>query len=153
MKSSFQEHRNPFRDPATKPEWAQLIRLAGDHAAIRFQDLRRRISKIEGLVEELCYGGAEWGWTPRYRVGEKVLFTAHVLPGALEATIELDAPLAEKVLRDSKVADKIKQVIRGTLESTSGAWHRVRLSNSAAIRSFAEVVRKKSKFVPPRRTK
>ena len=83
--------RNPVTAGHTNLQWAQLTRLAGDRAAILFEDLRRRVGTIAGLVEELHYDSVAQCWTPRYRLGEEVLFTAHILPAALEATVTLGA--------------------------------------------------------------
>lgn len=145
------EHENPFRAAHAKPHWAELIRLAGDRAAILFQELRRHMRRIDGLQEELHYFGPEWGWAPRYRVGEGILFTAHILPGRLEATVSLEGPLKETLLASPRIAARLKDGIRSAGFSGSGAELRVWLSNRAAVRSFAQLVAFKNKIAASRR--
>ncbi len=137
---------NLFRDRDTPPSWAQLTRLAGDRAAILFEDLRRRLGKIDGLREELYYHEAESGWAPRYKLGEQVLCTAHILPGILEASLELEAPLRESVLNSPRVAAVIREAVRRAPVAPGVVALRLRLSNASLVRSFATIVIMKSRF-------
>ncbi len=139
--------QNPFRNPEAKPDWAKLTRLAGDRAAILFEELRRRLGRIEGIQEDLHYYGPDIGWAPRYRVRGDALFTAHILPGRLETTIGLESPLREKLLGSSRVASRIKDAIRSAPTGDGAAAPRVWLSNQATVRSFAQIVWMKSKFI------
>ena len=66
-----------LRDAAHKPDWARFTRLAGDHAAILFEDLRRRVSRIDGLREELFYHAPE---------GERTDPTVELIGGGRPAT-------------------------------------------------------------------
>jgi len=136
---------NPFRDPHAKPRWAELTRLAGDRAAILFEDLRRRLAGIEGVQEELFYAGPEDGWLARYKTGEQLLFSAHILPGALEASLEVEAPLRDRVLASPGVAAGIKEALRRAALAPRGKV-RLRLSSAALVRSFARLVLMKSRF-------
>lgn len=137
---------NLFRDPQKKPDWAQLTRWGGDRAAILFEDLRRCVSKIEGLQEELYYGGPEWGWVPRYRLGNEVLFVAHIFPGMLEATLYLEESLCGKLLKSPAVSAHMKNAIRAAPVLHREAAVRVRLRNASLVRSFAKLVLEKSQF-------
>src|SRR5579863_1397157 len=134
-----------LRDPARRPDWAQLTRLAGDRAAIRFEALRRAISGIDGLVEELCYDGPDRGWVPRYRVGAIVLASVRISPGALEAAIELDGALRERVLESPRIAGSIKQAILAAPVAGGAIQLRLRLSSLAQVRALARVMLEKSK--------
>ncbi len=123
-----------------KPDWAQLTRLGGDRVAILFEELRTRISRISGLIEELHFCGLAEGWLPRYRVGDRVLFKVQILPGNLSATIELDEWLARKLLNSPRVAGKVKLWL-GTVSIREGiALLRVRLSSRADICSLRNFV-------------
>jgi hypothetical protein len=141
------ELRNPFRDPARRPEWAELTRLAGDHVATLFEGLRTEISRIEGLVEELHHGGADIGWVPRYRLGETTLFTAHIFPGVLEATIEVAGPWRANLLASRKLSREFKELIQNTASHVGVVTLRVVLGDQKAVRAFSQVVRLKSRFV------
>lgn len=143
--------QNPFRKPETKPDWAQLTRLGGDRVAILFEDLRARVGRLVGLTEELHYGGTEWGWTPRYRLGNETIFTVHLLPGILEATVEVDAARREKLLASTKLAAGVKAVIRDASPQGGATRARFRLSNGRAVRSFAKFVLMISKFIDRKR--
>ena len=151
LEPGIDAHQNPFRAAHAKPHWAELIRLAGDRAAILFQELRRHLRRIDGLQEELHYFGPERGWAPRYRVGEGILFTARILPGRLEATVSLEGPLKETLLASPRIAARLKDAIRSTGSSGSGTELRVWLSNRAVVRSFAQLVVFKNKTTAPRR--
>ncbi|HEV2348798.1 MAG TPA: hypothetical protein VG028_03025 [Terriglobia bacterium] len=132
--------RNPYRDPAAKPEWAQLTRLGGDRVAILFEDLRARISGIDGLVEELHFYGEEAGWLPRYRVGDRVLLTVEILPGNLTAAAELEVSLAKKILNSPTRTSRIKTWLRPFAIREGIALLRVRLSSRAHTCSLARLI-------------
>jgi hypothetical protein len=140
-------HKNPFCDPERPPQWAQLSRLAGDRAAIRFEDLRDQISNIEGLVEELHWLGPELGWAPRYRVGNNSLFVVSILPGRIEASLELDPGGCERALASRRVPAVLKATIRAAAEVSSPAKVRLKLTNRASVRAFASLVRFLSRSV------
>ncbi len=150
MQTAAVQPQNPFQGPHAKPDWAQLTRLAGDRATILFEDLRRRVSKITGLQEELHYYGPGWGWAPRYHVGERTLLTVHVLPGRLEATVALEGPLRERLLTSPRVAAGIKEAIRHASIDNGTVHVRVRLSSRSDIRSLASLVLMKSKLLATR---
>lgn len=131
-------------------QWAQLTRLAGDRAAILFEELRKRVGTIPGLVEELRYDGVEKRWTPHYRLGEEALFAAPILPAALEATTTLDAFEREKLLGSRRIGLAMKQSI-ARAPTVGGSVHmRVRLNSQATVRAFAALIVMKSKLVSSR---
>ncbi len=130
----------PFRDPQRQPDWAQLTRWGGDRVAVLFEDLRKRIGKIEGLVEDLHYSGAEDGWTPRYRVGGDTLFIAHVAPGKLEVTLALDAARWEQLRSSRKAGRRMTQTLSAARLEEGKVSLRLPLSNRAAVRSFSALV-------------
>lgn len=143
-----------LKDQTRKPDWAQLTRLAGDRAAILFEELRRRVGAIDGLVEDLFYYGPEkasgteqvyWGWAPRYRVGETTLFSVAIRPAVLEAAVTLNGALRERLLESRKVARGIKEAIRGAPVGGDTTRLRVRPSSLAEVRAVASVVLMKSK--------
>ena len=140
-----------LRDPNRQPDWAQLTRLGGDRAALLFEEFRRGLAAIDGLVEELFYDGSERGWTPRYRVGVRVLASVAIRPGALEAAVELERALAERLLASARTAKSLKEAIRLAPVSGGAIRLRVRLSTAAEVRALARVVRMKSKSAVLRR--
>ena len=139
--------QNPFRDPNAPQSRAQSTRLAGDRVSILFDELRAQLGKIEALQEELYFGGVEWGWVPRYRLDDRVLFTAHIFAGALEAKLSLEDPLRETFLASPRVATRIKDAIRRAPLVGGITVMRVHLSNLSAVRSFANLVKLKSRFL------
>jgi hypothetical protein len=134
--------RNPFRNAAAKPQWAQLTRLGGDRVAILFEDLRKQISGINGLVEELHFNGPEEGWLPRYRVGDQVLLRVQVLPGCLTAMVELDEGLAKNLLNSPGEPGRIKAWLRPIAICEGIALLRARLSSRAHTRSLTKLLLK-----------
>jgi hypothetical protein len=143
---------NPVTAGHTNPQWAQLTRLAGDRAAILFEDLRRRVGAIEGLIEELHYDGVAERWTPRYRLGEEVLFTADILPAVLEATLTLDAGERLSLLRSRRLSSAMRQLIQQTPMVEGPVSVRVRLNSRAAVGAFSTLVAMKSKLISGRAT-
>ena len=72
---------NFYRGWNRKPEWSQLIRMAGDQAAILCNELRWHLGKLGDVREEIRYYGSELGWMPRYQFGRSTLCMVHMLPG------------------------------------------------------------------------
>jgi hypothetical protein len=140
-------YKNPFCDRARPPQWAQLTRMAGDRAAILFEDLRSQVADIAGLIEELHYLGPELGWAPRYRVGDDPLFVACIMPGLLEANLALNRAARERVLVSRRVAILMKTAVKAAAESGGLARVRVELGSKRAVRAFARLVRFLSKNV------
>ncbi len=150
-----------LRDAAHKPDWARFTRLAGDHAAILFEDLRRRVSRIDGLREELFYHAPEgertdprsrtdWGWAPRYCIGQATLFGVFIRPGALEGVMTLESPLCERLLGSARIAARVKEAIRCASSGAGVVTLRLPLRNVSDVRSFANLVILKSKAVAVR---
>ena len=150
-----------LRDAAHKPDWARFTRLAGDHAAILFEDLRRRVSRIDGLREELFYHAPEgertdprsrtdWGWAPRYCIGQATLFGVFIRPGALEGVMTLESPLCERLLGSARIAARIKEAIQSAPSEAGVVTLRLPLRNVSDVRSFANLVIVKSKAVAAR---
>jgi len=137
---------NPVTAGHTNLQWAQLTRLAGDRAAILFEDLRRRVGTIAGLVEELHYDSVAQCWTPRYRLGEEVLFTAHILPAALEATVTLGAGERISLLGLRRLSSTVKQLIRQAPIVEGQVSVRVCLNSWVAVRAFSNLVIMKCKL-------
>ena len=137
---------NPFRDPDARPQWAQLTRLAGDRAAILFEELRRQISRIDGLREELHYYGAQDGWVPRYSVGSQQLFTAHIEPGRLAVTLAIDQRLRQGLAASANIGPGIKSAVETASADDGRAMVRIELPTVATIRSFAHLVVAKNRL-------
>lgn len=133
-----------LRDPNRQPDWAQLTRLGGDRAAVLFEKLRRELGGIDGLVEELFYDGTEPGWTPRYRVGARLLATVAIRPGRLEASVTLESALADRLLRSARTAKNLREAIRRAPVEGAGILVRVRVATSGEVRALARIVRAKA---------
>ncbi len=141
----LKKNLNPFRKEDEKPTWAQFSRLGGDRVAIHFEELRTKIAVIPGLIEELHFFGPEEGWLPRYRVGDRVLFKIHILPGELGATIEMEELLFNKFLNSSKLAGNVRAWL-GTATIREGiALLRMRLTNRSEIGSLGSFIIKLSR--------
>jgi hypothetical protein len=104
------------------------------------------VSAIAGLVEELHYDDVAERWTPRYRLGEAVLFTAHILPAALEATLTLDPCERPSLLGSRRLSSTMKQLIQQTPLVEGRVSVRVRLNSRAAVGAFSTLVAMKSKL-------
>lgn len=98
------------------------------------------MSSIDGLREELIYHSPERGWGPRYSAGGQVLFSAHILPGALDVSLALDAGQRENILESPGISAEIRRAIDETPGSGDATvW--IRLANRATVTSFSNLVR------------
>jgi hypothetical protein len=104
------------------------------------------VGTIAGLVEELHYDAGAERWMPHYRLGENVLFTAHVLPAALEATVALDPGERISLLGSRRLSSAMKHIIRNTPMVDGQVLVRVRLNSRAAVGAFSNLVAMKSKL-------
>jgi hypothetical protein len=132
--------RNPVTAAHSNLQWAQLTRLAGDRAALLFEDLRRRVGTIAGLIEELHYDDVAERWTPRYLFGAQVVFTAHILPAALEVMLTLTADERISLLGSRRLSSAMKQFLRQAPRIDGQVSVRVPLNSRAAVREFASLV-------------
>ncbi len=140
------ELRNPYRDPDVRPEWAQLSRLAGDRAAILFEELRAAIGDIEGLREDVHFLNAEVGWVPRYRLGEVTLFVVSILPASLRALMELERSEVETLLASRRISQETKNLLRKAAGQDGRAAIRVDLESRGQVVSWARLVKGRSRL-------
>ncbi len=138
---------NLVRGPAKKPEWAQLIRLGGDHVAILFGELRKAVGQIEGIIERLHYSASETRWVVQYRAGGTELFTVRISPGLLIANMPLSRSEAETLLRMRGLGGTIKNAIRSEAWESGSELLRLPLTSRRLVRSFANLVKAKNKLV------
>jgi hypothetical protein len=138
---------NLVRGPAKKPEWAQLVRLGGDRVAILFDELRKLVGRIDGVVERLRYSTTEGRWIVEYQVGGDKLFTVRISPGLLEADMFLSPSEIETVLATRKLGGTIKDEIRTAAGQSGPCSVRFPLKDRRTVRSFANLVRVKDKLV------
>ncbi len=140
------ELQNPYRDPHVKPDWAQFSRLAGDRAAILFEELRAAIGDIEGLREDVCFVSQDVGWAPRYRLGEKALFVVRVLPGFLEPIMELERGEREALLAARGISRALLDVLQRPEEQHGGTVLHGLLENRSQVRNWARLVKARSRL-------
>jgi len=137
---------NLVRGPAKKPEWAQLIRLGGDRVAILFEELRKSVGTVDGIVERLHYSAGEARWVVQYDVGGTELFSAQISPGWLEAGMPLSRSEAESLLVRRGLSGTIKDAIRSGASEAGSNSIRFQLTDRRTVRSFASLAKAKSKL-------
>ncbi len=134
---------NPFQHAADSTlqaaPWAALARLGGDRVALLFEDLRRALGRIDSLVEALHYDEKSRRWLPRYSLAGQVILTVSVLPGILEAELQLDPKLEWRLLR-TKVEAEARIVARGERSVM------LRISSRRHALAVARLVRAMSKI-------
>lgn len=138
--------QNPFRDPEQKPTWAHLTRLGGDRVAVLFEELRERISRIEGLEEDLHYDH-DWGWAPRYSAGGDTLFAVHITAGKLAAEIGLESHIHSKLLASPRLAKRVKEALRAAVKRDGAPTAHFELMNRPQVKSFAKLVFEKARSI------
>ena len=138
---------NLVRGPAKKPGWAQLVRLGGDRVAILFDELRKQVGRIDGVVERLHYSAADRRWVVQYQVGGDDLFTARILPGLLEASMPLSAQETGALLGARNLSGAIRETLRGCASKAGSGSIRLTLKDRRTVRSFANLLRAKNRLV------
>jgi hypothetical protein len=138
---------NLVRGPAKKPGWAQLVRLGGDRVAILFDELRKSVGRIDGIVERLHYSAPEDRWLVQYQAGGVELFTVRISPGLLEAGMLLSPSEIETSLKIRKLCGTIKNEIRAAAGHPEACSIRFALKDRRTVRSFANLARVKDKLV------
>jgi Protein of unknown function (DUF3788) len=138
---------NLVRGPAKKPGWAQLVRLGGDRVAILFDELRKSVGRIDGVVERLHYSQPEGRWLVQYQAGGVELFTVRISPGLLEAGILLGPSEIETILKLRGLSGTIKNEIRAAAGHPESCSFRFALRDRRTVRSFANLARMKDKLV------
>lgn len=134
---------NLYRSKSRKPVWSELIRMAGDRAAILCCDLRSRVGEWEDVREDLHYFGPDWGWAPRYRVGGTTLCVIHLLPGKVEVTLPIRKAAESRLLASRQLSVGLKRAIRMTpshRNKNNEKNIRVPLRSAAAVDSVARVL-------------
>jgi hypothetical protein len=78
-------------------------------------------------------------WSPRHRLGNNVLYVAHILPAAVEATLTLGATERETLLSSRRIGTWMKNLIRQAPIAERGLGARP-ANSKAAVREFASLV-------------
>ncbi len=117
-----------------------MVRWGGDRVTVLFDELRRSLASVEGLNEDLHFLGPEEGWAPRFRVGERTLFVAHIAPGSLEVTMLL-GPVERERLEHATKSRKLKSLLAQAAQRPEGIIIRMQAANSNDVRSFASLVK------------
>src|SRR5579875_2910994 len=144
--ASSESSMNLVRGPARRPEWAQMIRLGGDRVAVLFNELRKSVGKIDGIIERLHYSAEENRWVVKYSIDGLELFTARIFPGSLEAEMALSAAEANVLLRSEALSRTLRNTIDSGLQERQAGLINFPLTNRRAARSFASLVRAKSRL-------
>ena len=138
---------NLVRGPAKKPGWAQLVRLGGDRVAILFDELRKSVGRIDGIVERLHYSTPEDRWLVQYQAGGVELFTVRISPGLLETDMLLGLSEIETILKLRGLCGTLKNKIRAAAGHPESCSIRFALRDRRTVRSFANLARVKDKLV------
>ncbi len=147
MTASTQTRINFLHGPAKRPEWARMIRLGGDRVAVLFEELRKSVRKVDGIVERLHYSGREAGWLVQYGVGGVELLTTRISPGLLEVDIPLSPSDSESLLRMRSLSATIKDAIHASASQVASNSIRLPVTNRRGVHSVASLVMAKSRLV------
>ena len=134
---------NFYRGWNRKPEWSQLIRMAGDQAAILCNELRWHLGKLGDVREEIRYYGSELGWMPRYQFGRSTLCMVHMLPGRAAVSVPMDRAARKKFLSSAGLPASLKTAIRKIPFREKICYLRIPLMSSSTARSLAYLLRLK----------
>jgi len=138
---------NLVRGPARKPGWAQLVRLGGDGVAVLFDELRKLVGRIDGVVERLHYSAGEERWVVQYRVGDAELFTVRISPGLLEAGMALNRSDAGRLLRNHNLSGTTRDAIRTAAAEPWQGFVRYPLKDRRGVRSLVNLARARKNLI------
>jgi hypothetical protein len=138
---------NLVRGPARKAAWAQLIRLGGDRVAILFDELRKSVGRIDGVVQRLHYSVIDERWMVQYEVGDAELFTVRISPGVLEAGMALSRSEVKRLLQNRTLSKSVRDVIQNTANAGGLSSLRFPLRDRRAVRSFANLARARNSLI------
>jgi hypothetical protein len=138
---------NLVRGAAAKAGWAQLIRLGGDHVAILFDELRKAVGRIDGVVQRLHYSSSEERWVVQYEVGDAELFAVRISPGVLEAGMALSRSEVERLLQNRTVSKTVRDVIQNSAREAGSSSVRFLLRHRRTVRSFANLARARNSLI------
>ena len=124
-----------------------MIRLGGDRVAILFEELRKAVGKVDGIVERLDYSASEDRWVVQYCAGGTELFTVRISAGLLEAGMGISRSEAEILLGTHNLSGTIKDAVRKGASGTGSNFLKLPLTDRRRVRSFANLVKAKSKLV------
>jgi hypothetical protein len=100
---------NPYAHRTPKPNVVSLIRLLTTPQKRNYRYLVRSLKRLPGVHGELNYYGKEWGWALRYRRGDAMLCTLHLLPRRFEATITVPKGLEDWALGPNHLSPATKR--------------------------------------------
>ncbi|HET7213890.1 MAG TPA: hypothetical protein VFL79_09890 [Terriglobia bacterium] len=138
---------NLIRGPARMPGWAQLIRAGGDGVAILFGELRKSISRIDGVVERLRYSATEQRWVIEYQARGRELFSVRISPGLLEAYMPLSWSDAAGLLRNHNLSAAVRDAIRSGAVGPGESRVQFILTDRQGVRSFANLARARNRLI------
>ena len=139
---------NPFFGQTQKAGWARLARVGGDRVSMLLDHLRKRVGVIEGLAEEVTFDSAGRGAGAAYSLGDKPLFVAHELPGALEVSVPLDEPERDSLLASKKISTAMRQAIEAADEEAGRYVVRFSVRSTTDVGSVAKWVVRRSRDTP-----
>jgi hypothetical protein len=128
---------NPFFGSNPKTSWTKLARRGGDRVAILLEDLRKRISVVEGLTEELVLTSEAEGWAPTYSLEGKILATAHIGAASLEVELRMDAAERERLLASKRLSNTMRRALEGARDETGEFTIRFAIKRPADIASVS----------------
>lgn len=138
---------NLIRGPARMPGWAQLIRAGGDGVAILCAELRKSVSRIDGVVERLRYSATEQRWMVEYQVRGRELFSVRISPGLLEASIALSRSDVEGLLGNRNLSGAVRDALRAGAVEPGERRIQFILADRQRVRSFANLARAKNRLI------
>lgn len=144
---SSESSLNLIRGPARMPGWAQLIRAGGDGVAILFGELRKSISRIDGVVERLRYSATEQRWMVEYQARGRELFNVRISPRLLEASMALSRSDVAGILRNHSLSGVVRDAIRAGEMERGESFIRFILTNRQRVRSFAGLARARNRLI------
>jgi len=132
---------NPYATRTPKPKVVDLIALLGNRQRSNYRKISRSLKRLPGVHAELNYFGSSWGWALRYRRGDAILCTMHMLPAKFDATVTVTRSLEEWAMGPNHLSPTTKRDLVSLRRYAHTKWLTMPLSSDRRTRDLLRMIR------------
>lgn len=143
---------NSFQAPSRlldknhRPSEEEIRLAAGEEAYAAWNDIKQYLDRHYDFTPELIFGGANYGWTVRYRKSGKTLCALYPEQGAFTILVILGKEEVKKVmLLAEELSEDMMTVITDTEQLHDGRWLWLRVYSVSQINDIKVLLKAKRK--------
>ena len=145
MRQDFRRMTNKTRKPTAE----EMVSFIGEQAKEAWLEIKQFIKDRYDLVPETIFYGTKYGWTIRYRKGDKTICSLFPEKGGFTVLIVLGKKESEKALLiRNELSTKIHKLLGNTEQLHDGRWLWIRLlttSDTDDVKKLLQIKRKPKK--------